>query len=223
MDPKEAWKTCWAVNSAFTVKPKNGRFLACVICKNKLCTDRYYSSFLADAIEWPCGHMLSGYLCTKCDDALVLSISIGEGRCPRLDCNATLGVNFDVIEVRLRAFPELFQRQVGRHGSLLFSSEYHSHMIRYRTLAAFECVGCFGLQSRGGKPLTSTCEHERNLCKDCASRMIHSAVTSGGWDSLKCPVRECKAELKYEDVRKVATKVDFNRYTPGQQLQLRVF
>ena len=111
----------------------------------------------------------------------------------------------------------------GAASSLLFSSEYHSHMIRYRTLAAFECVGCLELQSRGGKPLTSTCEHERNLCKDCASMMVHSAVTSGGWDSLKCPVRECRAELRYEDVRKVATKVDFNRYTPGQQLKLRGF
>ena len=120
MDPKEAWKTCWAVNSAFTVKPKNGRFLACVICKNKLCTDSYYSSFLADAIEWPCGHMLSGYLCTKCDDALVLSVSKGEGRCPRRDCDATLGVNFEVVKGRLRAFPQLFERQVGQHRAYYF-------------------------------------------------------------------------------------------------------
>ncbi len=109
----------------------------------------------------------------------------------------------------------------GAASSLLFSSEYHSHMIRYRTLASFECVGCLDLQSRGGKPLTTRCKHECNVCKDCASRMVSSAVTSGGWDSLKCPVRECKAELEYEDVRKVAAKVDFNRYLPSQQLQLR--
>ena len=109
----------------------------------------------------------------------------------------------------------------GAASSLLFSSEYHSHMIRYRTLALFECVGCLDLQPVGGKPLTTKCKHERNLCKDCASRMVNSAVTSGGWDSLKCPVRECKAELNYEDVWKVAAKVDSNRYPPSQQLQLR--
>ena len=111
----------------------------------------------------------------------------------------------------------------GAASSLLFSPEYHSHMIRYRALASFECVGCLDLQSRGAEPLTTRCKHERNLCKDCASRMVKSAVTSGGWDSLKCPARECKAELEYEDVRKVAAKVDFNRYPPGQQLQLRGF
>ena len=122
MDHKEAWKTCWAVNSAFAVKPKNGWFFspACVICKNKLYLDRYYSSFLADAIEWPCGHMLSGYLCTKCDEGLVLSVSKGEARCQRRDCNETLGVNFEVIEARLRASPQLFERQVGRHRAYYF-------------------------------------------------------------------------------------------------------
>ena len=51
--------------------------------------------------------------------------------------------------------------------------------------------------------------------------MVHSAVTSGGWDSLKCPDPGCKAVITYEDVRTVAAKADFNRYSFARKLQLK--
>ena len=110
MQDKEAWQICWAINSVFAVKPKNGRFLACVKCKSKLYPEKWYSSFLADAVEWPCGHMLSGYLCTNCDEETVLSISKGQATCQNRNCNAILGVNFEVVEARLRVFPGMFQK-----------------------------------------------------------------------------------------------------------------
>lgn len=62
--------------------------------------------------------------------------------------------------------------------------------------------------------MTKACEHERDLCDDCAADMIDSAVTTGGWSSIRCPTRlpvKCGSELGHEDVRAVALRDTFER------------
>lgn len=62
--------------------------------------------------------------------------------------------------------------------------------------------------------MTKACKHERDLCDDCAANMVDSAVTTGGWSSIRCLTRspvECKSELGHEDVRSVASRDSFER------------
>ena len=84
-------------------------------------------------------------------------------------------------------------------------------IARYRDLAFLECTACMEYVLRNGKPLTSQCAHDRVICNDCAARMVESAVTSGGWQIIRCPDRGCKAQLSYEEVQAVASTSDFER------------
>ncbi|KAI0376275.1 hypothetical protein F5Y04DRAFT_286092 [Hypomontagnella monticulosa] len=58
--------------------------------------------------------------------------------------------------------------------------------------------------------ITSACEHDSSVCKDCVGQWIASSMERVAWDRLKCP--ECPQLLKFENVRAFAAKDVFNRY-----------
>ncbi|KAI9710607.1 MAG: hypothetical protein M1828_002158 [Chrysothrix sp. TS-e1954] len=57
--------------------------------------------------------------------------------------------------------------------------------------------------------MTFRCSHLFDICKSCASTSIASQLNSTFVDQLKCPI--CPQSLEYEDVKKHATHVDFER------------
>lgn len=58
--------------------------------------------------------------------------------------------------------------------------------------------------------ITTACEHKPSICKDCLTQWIHSSMETLTWDRLKCP--ECPQLLKFDDVRRHASREDFSRY-----------
>ncbi|KAF8681255.1 hypothetical protein RHS04_03591 [Rhizoctonia solani] len=66
---------------------------------------------------------------------------------------------------------------------------------------AISCTVCFDNDVRF--PLaspTKRCTHKPNVCTDCLSGHIRSAVMDSGLTTVRCPSANCISELAYEDV-----------------------
>lgn len=57
---------------------------------------------------------------------------------------------------------------------------------------------------------TSLCTHEPNTCTPCLQQWIDEALDNKGYDKITCP--ECSAPFQHRDVKKCATKPQFERY-----------
>jgi len=58
--------------------------------------------------------------------------------------------------------------------------------------------------------ITSGCKHKGTTCRDCLGQWIRSSLDTLTWDRLQCP--ECREPLKFDDVKRYASKPDFDRY-----------
>ncbi|KAJ9142103.1 RBR-type E3 ubiquitin transferase [Pleurostoma richardsiae] len=58
--------------------------------------------------------------------------------------------------------------------------------------------------------ISAACEHKPTTCKDCLRQWIQSSLDTTSWDRLKCP--ECPLLLKFDDVRKHASREVFVRF-----------
>lgn len=69
-------------------------------------------------------------------------------------------------------------------------------------MISFDCIIC-GETTRKVEthPVTASCSHGMNVCKDDIGQMIEVAVTNSRWMTLSCPDTSCRAKLKSEDVR----------------------
>ena len=110
MDLLAPWKTCYEVNNyAFVTKPETVAYLTCVQCRTPLQSTKRYSSVL-EATEWPCGHQMSGYLCTACDQDYLLRVTQRQQRCLFPSCEALVKVKLEEVEDRLQRRPDILAR-----------------------------------------------------------------------------------------------------------------
>ncbi|KAL9126006.1 MAG: hypothetical protein Q9217_004870 [Psora testacea] len=76
-----------------------------------------------------------------------------------------------------------------------------------------ECRVCYEvltIETTPTKKLTSTCNHERDICKGCIMTSIREASTNNLWDNIKCP--SCNARLSHEDIHEAADVETRERY-----------
>jgi hypothetical protein len=58
--------------------------------------------------------------------------------------------------------------------------------------------------------ITGRCRHKGSTCKDCLGQWISSSLGTSTWERLKCT--ECAELLAFSDVKRYASKPDFDRY-----------
>ncbi|KXS11288.1 hypothetical protein M427DRAFT_115079 [Gonapodya prolifera JEL478] len=62
------------------------------------------------------------------------------------------------------------------------------------------------------RPVTSQCTHEVDTCLSCLSKHINNEVHSKMGTQITCPSVDCKKDLEFEDVHRLAAERDFLRY-----------
>ena len=57
--------------------------------------------------------------------------------------------------------------------------------------------------------VTSTCQHEPDICKTCLASSIATQFSNKIWDQVACPT--CHARLSFHDIQEFATKDIFEK------------
>ena len=85
-----------------------------------------------------------------------------------------------------------------------------------------DCVVCFeslGPQNTPKRRITSACNHEPDICRNCLATSISTQFNSRIWDQIDCPT--CGQRLEFQDVKIFADSVIFGRSetpcTPNQK------
>ena len=76
-----------------------------------------------------------------------------------------------------------------------------------------ECVVCdkaLTISNSPNRPITLTCEHKPDVCRDCLAKSIRIQFKGKMWDNINCPT--CNARLGHEDVQAFGTAKTFRRY-----------
>ena len=76
-----------------------------------------------------------------------------------------------------------------------------------------QCTVCYEVLDSGSIPerrITSTCQHDPDICKDCLATSITSQFSDKIWDQVSCP--SCHERLNYHDMQAFAEKSIFERY-----------
>jgi hypothetical protein len=103
------WRICWRVNSAFSIEFENQDITTCIKCGAQIPQDTlpYRSSFISQAVESSCSHLLVGSLCSGCDMDMVFRITYGKETCFTKDCDEVLSVDKSLLPTALVKFPKL--------------------------------------------------------------------------------------------------------------------
>ena len=75
-----------------------------------------------------------------------------------------------------------------------------------------DCVVCFETLNPGNTPvrrITSSCDHEPDICRLCLATSISTQLDSRVWDQIGCP--SCDQRLGYQDVKAFADSSAFGR------------
>lgn len=78
-----------------------------------------------------------------------------------------------------------------------------------------DCVVCLetlNAQNIPKRKITSTCDHEPDVCKSCLTTSISTQLDSKVWDQIDCP--SCGQRLDFRDVKAFADPVVFARLEP---------
>lgn len=76
-----------------------------------------------------------------------------------------------------------------------------------------DCIVCFENLSPQNTPernVTSSCNHEPDVCRSCLAASISTQFNSKVWDQIDCPT--CGQRLEFQDVKAFADSVVFGRY-----------
>lgn len=82
-----------------------------------------------------------------------------------------------------------------------------------------DCVVCFetlGSQNIPKRKITSSCNHEPDICRSCLATSISTQFNSKVWDQIDCPT--CGQRLDFSDMKVFADSVVFGRSEPKQTL-----
>jgi hypothetical protein len=62
--------------------------------------------------------------------------------------------------------------------------------------------------------ITQDCKHptQTAICKTCIEHHIRVQIAVNGWDSISCPVQECREIFKHNDLQNIASNAEFERY-----------
>lgn len=78
-----------------------------------------------------------------------------------------------------------------------------------------DCVVCFetlSLKNTPKRKVTSSCNHEPEVCRSCITTSISTQFNSKVWDQIDCPT--CGQRLDFQDVKAFADSVVFGRSKP---------
>lgn len=76
----------------------------------------------------------------------------------------------------------------------------------------YECVICSedvlyeGSPTQCLSPLTTECNHDRQACDPCLTRLFEGAINGGRIQDLLCPDPKCKKPVPLETIRAVVSK-----------------
>lgn len=76
-----------------------------------------------------------------------------------------------------------------------------------------DCVVCFEtltVENTPKRKITTSCDHEPDVCTTCLSTSISTQITGKVWDQISCPT--CGERLGYHDVQEFADSGVFGRY-----------
>lgn len=82
-----------------------------------------------------------------------------------------------------------------------------------------DCVVCFEILSPQNTPkrkITSSCNHEPDVCRPCLTTSISTQFNSKVWDQIDCPT--CGQRLEFQDVKAFADSIVFGRSEPSYKL-----
>ena len=85
-----------------------------------------------------------------------------------------------------------------------------------------DCVVCFETLTAENTPnrnITTSCDHEPDVCTTCLSTSISTQFTSKVWDQIDCPT--CGERLGYQDVQEFADSDVFGRLESTSRLRVR--
>lgn len=91
--------------------------------------------------------------------------------------------------------------------------QHNDAMPETSSAARLDCVVCLeglGPNNAPQRRITSTCDHEPNVCLSCLTQSIATQFTSKVWDQIDCP--SCSARLDHQDVQAFAEAEVFGRY-----------
>ena len=75
-----------------------------------------------------------------------------------------------------------------------------------------DCVVCYeflNLQNTPERKITSSCNHEPDICRACLATSISTQMDSKVWDQIDCPT--CSQRLNFHDVKAFADSEVFQR------------
>ena len=103
------WRICWRVNTAFSIECDTQDPATCIKCGAQIPRDTlpYRSSFISQAVESSCSHLLAGWLCSDCDMDMVFKITYGKETCFTNGCDEVLSVDKSLLPTALAKFPKL--------------------------------------------------------------------------------------------------------------------
>ncbi|CAF9943493.1 MAG: hypothetical protein ALECFALPRED_000493 [Alectoria fallacina] len=86
-------------------------------------------------------------------------------------------------------------------------------MLNVASALPADCVVCFetlGPQNTPKRKITSSCNHEPDVCRPCLTTSISTQFNGKVWDQIDCPA--CGQRLEFQDVKAFADSVVFGRY-----------
>lgn len=90
-------------------------------------------------------------------------------------------------------------------------------MLNVASALPADCVVCFetlGPQNTPKRKITSSCNHEPDVCRPCLTTSISTQFNGKVWDQIDCPA--CGQRLEFQDVKAFADSVVFGRSEPTQ-------
>ena len=96
--------------------------------------------------------------------------------------------------------------------SIVDGQEQFNVTIPESSSVQLDCVVCFeglGPNNAPQRRITSTCDHEPNVCLSCLRQSIETQFTSRRWDQIDCP--SCSARLDHQDIQAFADVEVFRR------------
>ena len=82
------------------------------------------------------------------------------------------------------------------------------------------CMEALSLSNFPARNITSSCNHEPDICAPCLSQSIATQFTTKAWNNIGCPT--CSQRLSYADVKKYADNATFEKYISTSKHLLQV-
>ncbi|CAK7230418.1 hypothetical protein SBRCBS47491_007577 [Sporothrix bragantina] len=212
------WILCSEVGLQF-MRPARAPIIACVSCDTD-CPDgkKDQSGSVFRSAFWRMTTCSAGHrpqpskadtansqaaLCCSCDKEYVLQVVRGEQLCAHEGCQRRLRVHQDDVTDALWDHPGLLKA-------------FYSLIKKY---SGYECAIHFDRvdvddndNASKNKPLTDACNHDRNACAPCLTRMCEAAIQGDRLDDLVCPANGCRARLSRETLREYVSAASLRLY-----------